>query len=246
MKTVKDALIIAWIKSYPELRRQPLMLIVIGMISAIPLLFMAIFTGGEMLNHGLVGAMVSTVSFIGIAAAIQDISWDRYVKLREMIVAMPVHPISYAMGVALAPLLLSAPSLLFFGAIGVWWRIFNPLTMAWTVIPLLTCWAAMSAIGFTLSTYLLKSSPYTLNNISNILGIGLIFVPPVYYPEEMLGHFSWVSSVIPTSNAASIIRAYLGLSTLPTGAVLVRWLILIVTTLMFVALTALKAKWRET
>lgn len=121
MKAVKDAMIIAWIKSYPDLRRQPLLIIVIALISAIPLFFMAIFTGGEMLNHGLIGAMVSTVSFIGVAAAIQDISWDRYVKIREMIIAMPVHPISYAMGVALAPLLLSAPSLLFFGAVGVWW-----------------------------------------------------------------------------------------------------------------------------
>jgi ABC-type multidrug transport system permease subunit len=246
MKAVKDALIIAWIKSYPELRRQPLLLIVIALISAIPLFFMAIFTGGEMLNHGIVGAMVSTVSFIGVAAAIQDISWDRYVKIREMIIAMPVHPVSYAMGIALAPLLLSAPSLLFFGAVGVWRGIFNLVSIVWTVVGLITCWAAMSAMGFIISTYLLKSSPYTLNNISNILGIGLIFVPPVYYPEQMLGDFSWISSLIPTSNAASIIRAYLGLSTLPTEAVLVRWLILIVTTTLFIALTALKARWRET
>ena len=246
MKAVKDALIIAWIKSYPDLRRQPLLIIVIALISAIPLFFMAIFTGGEMLNYGIVGAMVSTVSFIGVAAAIQDISWDRYVKIREMIIAMPVHPVSYAMGVALAPLLLSTPSLFFFGAVGVWWGIFNPLTVVWTVVVLITCWAAMSATGFIISTYLLKSSPYTLNNISSILGIGLIFVPPVYYPEQMLGDFSWISSIIPTSNAASLIRAYLGLSTLPTEAILVRWLILIVTTTLFVALTAIKARWRET
>ena len=245
MKAVKDALIIAWLKSYPELKRQPLMIIVLSMISAIPLFFMAIFTGGNMLNHGIVGALVSTVSFIGVAAAIQDISWDRYVKIREMIVAMPVHPVSYAMGVALAPLLLSTPSLVFFMAVGVWWRMFNLTTILLTTLVLITCWAAMSTTGFVISTYLLKASPWTLNSISNILGIGLIFIPSVYYPEQMLGSLSWISSIIPTSNAAGLIRAYLGLLTLPTEVLMARWLILAITTVVFIGLTALKARWTE-
>jgi len=233
-------------KSYPDLRRNPLMLMVIAMISAIPLFFMAMFTGGGMLIHGIVGAMVSTVAFIGVAAGIQDISWDRYVKIREMIVAMPVHPASYAIGIALAPLLLSVPSLLFFGAIATMWGVFSPLTMLWTVAALVLCWAAMSAIGFIISTYLFKASPWLLNNLSNLLGIGLIFIPPVYYPETMLGGLSWISALIPTSNAAGLVRAYLGLLKLPQEVIVVRWLILIVTTVVFVVLTSLKTRWTET
>ena len=232
-------------KSYPDLRRNPLMLMVIAMISAIPLFFMAMFTGGGMLVHGVVGAMVSTVAFIGVAAGIQDISWDRYVKIREMIVAMPVHPASYAMGTALAPLLLSVPSLLFFGAIAASWGVFNSVTVLWTVAALVMCWAVMSVIGFVISTYLFKASPWLLNNISNLLGIGLIFIPPVYYPETMLGSLSWVSAFIPTSNVAGLVRAHLGLLTLPQEVVVIRWLILIVTTVVFIVLTSLKTRWRE-
>lgn len=245
LKTVKDALIIAWMKSVPDLKRQPLILILIAIISAIPLFFIALFGGGEMLGHGLIGAMVSTVSFIGVAAAVQDITWDRYVKIREMIVAMPVHPASYALGVALAPLLLSLPGIVLFILIAVGIGALNVTSLIWIVPALLLCWSSLSAIGFIISTYLYKSSPYTLNNISNILGIGLIFIPPVYYPTEMLGSLSWISYVIPTANVAELIRGYVGLSEASLQSIAIRWLTLILTTVGFILLTALKAKWRE-
>ena len=116
-KILKDTLIIAWIKSYPDLRRNPLLLLLLAVVGAIPLFFMLVFSGGGLLIHGLIGAMISSVAFIGVLAGIQDIAWDRYIKIREMIVAMPVHPASYALGIALAPLLLSIPSIIFFGAL---------------------------------------------------------------------------------------------------------------------------------
>jgi len=246
MKIIKDTLLIAWMKSYPDLKRNPLVLIVIALISAIPLFFMAVFASEGMLIHGLIGAMVSTISFIGIASGIQDIANDRYVKIREMIVAMPVHPVSYAVGIALAPLLLSIPSVVFFGSIAALWGFLDLPIMIWTILTLIMTWAAMSAIGFIISTYMYKASPYMLNNLSNLLGLGLIFIPPVYYTETLLGGLSWVSVIIPTSNAAGLIRYYFGLLPLTQEAHIIRWLILIATTAVFVVLTSVKAKWRET
>lgn len=246
LKVVRDALIIGKMKAFPDLKRQPLILIVVGIISAIPLFFFAVSGGGEMLSHGLVGAMVSTVGFIGVNSAIQDIGQDRYVKIREMIVAMPVHPASYAIGVALAPLLLSLPGIVFFILVALGMGILQAEALIWIVPTLLLCWSSLSAIGFIISTYLYKSSPYTLNNLANILGIGLVFIPPVYYPADMLGSLSWISYVVPTSNAAALIRGYSGLSDMSAEGAMMRWLILGVTTIIFTALTALKAKWRET
>jgi ABC-type multidrug transport system permease subunit len=168
------------------------------------------------------------------------------VKIREMIVAMPVHPASYAIGVALAPLLLSLPGMAFFILVAMGMGILYAEALIWIVPTLLLCWASLSAIGFIISTYLYKSSPYTLNNIANILGIGLVFIPPVYYPAEMLGSLSWISYLIPTSNVAALLRGYVGLSELSAESIMIRWLILGATTIIFTALTALKAKWRET
>ncbi len=246
-KIVRDMFIIAWIKSYPDLRRNPLLLLLVAMIGAIPLFFMVIFSGGSgnMLEHGLIGAMISGVAFIGVMAGIQDISWDRYVKIREMIVAMPVHPASYALGIALAPLLLSVPSVVFFGALLASFGVLTWSSTLWIALSLVVAWAAMSAIGFMISTYLLKASMMFLNNLSNLLGIGLIFIPPVYYSEAALGSWSWVSILIPTSNVAGLIRAHLGLLDLSSEMIMIRWLVLIVTTMVFMGLTGLKARWRE-
>ena len=245
-KILKDMLIIAWMKSYPDLRRNPLLLLLLTMIGAIPLFFMLVFSsGGDAIVHGLIGAMISGVAFIGVMAGIQDISGDRYVKIREMIVAMPVHPASYALGVALAPLLISAPSVIFFGALIASWGILTLETVLWMILALVVVWAAMSTIGFMISTYLFKASMMTLNNLSNLLGIALIFIPPVYYPETMLGNLSWISALIPTSNVAGLVRAYMGLLPLSAETITVRWLVLIVTTIVFMALTSRKARWRE-
>jgi ABC-type multidrug transport system permease subunit len=242
-KMIKDMLIITALKSLPDLKRQPLMIFFVGMISAIPLFFILVF-GGQ-ISYGLIGAMVSTASLIGMMASIQDIAWDRYVKIREMLVAMPVHPLSYALGLALAPLVISSPSLIFFSAITMWLGVLTPYSILWTALALIVCWATLSSIGFLISTYLQKAAPYTLNSLSNILGIGLTFIPPVYYPEEVLGNFSWISMIFPTSNATSLIRVYSGSLTLPFEMVVARWLILLSTMLVFAVITVVKARWRE-
>ena len=242
-KVVKDVLVVTALKSLPDLKRQPLMLFLVGLISSLPLYFILVF-GGQ-ISYGLIGAIVSTVAFIGMSAAISEMAFDRYVKIREMIVAMPVHPISYAIGVALAPLILSMPSLVFFIAITMWLGVLTPYSLFWTAVLLILCWATVSSIGFLVSTYLQKASTYTLNSLSNILGIALGFIPPVYYPEEMLGGFSWISAIFPTSNAASLIRVYSGSLNLPFEMIIARWLILIVTMVVSAVITAFKARWRE-
>jgi ABC-type multidrug transport system permease subunit len=245
MKLLKDALTIAWMKFYPDIRRNPLILIIVGMINALPLFFIMLFSRGELFIHGLIGAMVSTVSYLGIMSSIQDVAWDRYVKIREMFVAMPIHPISYAIGAALAPLLVSIPSLILFMCLALWVCNIEAISVASALLPLTFCWLCMSIIGFFVSTYLQKASLYLLNNLSNILGIALVFLPPVYYPEEMLGQLNWISLFIPTSNVAGLIRITLGLSTYPFENIVIRWVILGAITFIVLILTLMKSQWRE-
>lgn len=244
LKPVKDALVIAELKSIPDLKRNPSMVLLVGVISSFPLFYILVFGGN--LGYGLVGAMVATISFIGLVASIQDISFDRYVKIREMIVAMPVHPVSYAIGVALGPLLISAPGLIFFMGLTVLLGALPILSVGWAVASLILCWAAGSSIGFIISTYLRNASVYTLGNMSNILGLGLVFMPPVYYSEELLGGMRWLSLIFPTSNAAGLIRYYAGTMPLTVDAVVVRWLILVATVVASIVIVSFKARWRET
>lgn len=242
-KIFRDILIIATLKSLPDLKRQPLTMALMVVISGIPLAFMFVF--GAPISYGIVGAMVSTVGFIGLNSAIQDMTMDRYLKIREIVVAMPVHPISYAMGVALAPLIISIPGLVLFIVIAFGLKILTFQSLLWSIVVLILCWATLSSLGFLISTNLRSANTYTLNNLSNILGLLLSFIPPVYYPEEILGKLSWLSIIFPTSNAASLIRIYSGSLNTTLLSLVVRWIVLVLTMILCAVITIKESKWRE-
>jgi len=249
-KMIRDTYTIAWLKSIPDLKRQPLILVILAGLSAIPLFFIGLFGGDSMLNIGIVGVIVSSIGFIGIAASIQDITWDRYVKLREMVVAMPVHPISYAMGLTLGALIFALPGFLAFTAFGIYRGLFDILSLLTMLAAMFMCFAGLSVIGFTIATYQNKTSPNTLGIIANLLSFLFVFLPPVYYSESRLadiGGFdlTWIAYTLPTTNAAAIIRYATGLTPWNGGAYFLHWLFMFIIVGIFGVLIVKKARWRE-
>jgi ABC-type multidrug transport system permease subunit len=246
LKPLKDVYIIATMKAVPDIKRQPLTLFIITFLSFIPLFFTYFFGGAQaQLIYALVGGMVGSVGFIGLASAVQDITWDRYVKIREMIVAMPVHPLSYSFGVALSKLLYASPGFIIFIAISTIFGLLPLSSVGWVVVSVFLCWAALSSIGFVMSTYLRNANINTLTNVSNILGILFIFLPPVFYTEQLWGRYQGLAIIFPTSNAAELIRSYAGISPLTSEMALLHWLVLAVTTMVSLLLVSFKSRWRE-
>jgi ABC-type multidrug transport system permease subunit len=243
LKPLKDVYVIATMKAIPDIKRQPLTLIIITFLSFIPMFF-TYFFGGQ-ISYALVGGMVGSIGFIGLASGVQDITWDRYLKIREMIVAMPVEPLAYSLGVALSKLLYASPGFILFIAISIVFQILPLSSLGWVIASVFLCWAALSGIGFVMSTYLRNANINTLNNVSNILGIVFIFVPPVFYSEQLWGELHWLAIIFPTSNAAGLIRSYAGFSPFTFEIVLIRWLVLIVTTIVSLLLVTIKSRWRE-
>jgi hypothetical protein len=244
-RAIENALLIAWMKFYPDFSAKPYIVIIQAGISGSPLFFFLIAGSLTAFSNGVAGAMVAIVSFIGLASSIQDISQDRYIKIREMMIAMPVHPASYAFGIALAPLLMSMPGLFSFIALAIWLGLVSQVTVFWVLLALMLCWASTSMLGFIISTHLTKLPPFTLNTIARLLSLTIIFLPPVYYSETALGPFGCVSYLFPTSNAACLIRAHLGLSDFSIETLILHWLILVGTTVSFVLLACFRSKWRE-
>ncbi len=244
-KIIKDTFTIAWLKSIPDLKRQPLILLLLIGLAAIPLFFIVLFGGENMISVGLIGVIVSSVGFMSISASIQDITWDRYVKLKEMIVAMPVHPLSYAMGLTLAALVFALPGVITFMILGISRGLFDVISILVTIVALILCWLGLSVIGFTIATYQHKTSPNTLGVIANLLSFLFVFLPPVYYSEQMLGGNSWIAYLLPTSNAAAIMRYSTGLTEWDPSAYALHWLFLVLTVVIFAILVVTKARWRE-
>jgi ABC-type multidrug transport system permease subunit len=251
-KIIRDTWIIAYMKSVPDIKRQPLMILILVGLSAIPLFFIGLFGGDDpaVFRTGLVGVIVSSIGFIAITASIQDLTFDRYVKLREMVVAMPVHPLSYAMGLTLGFLIFAFPGFIAFIIYGVYLGLFGIVSILMTFASMILCWLALAAIGFTIATYMHKTSPNTLGIVANILSFGFVFLPPVYYSETMLMNvsgmdISWMVYLFPTSNAAAIIRYSTDLTAWNATAFMLHWVVLIITVAVFSLLVVKKSRWRE-
>ena len=249
-KMILDTYRIAWLKAIPDLKRQPAVLLIMVGLAAIPLFFIGLFGGESMLDVGLVGVIVSSIGFLAIAASIQDLTWDRYVKLREMIVAMPVHPVSYAMGITLGALFFALPGFLAFTAFGIWRGLFDIWSLLIMFAAMFMCFMGLAVIGFTIATYQHKTSPNTLGILANILSFLFVFLPPVYYSEQMLTNvggmdLSWIAYTLPTTNAAAIIRYATGLTPWDGQAYMLHWLFLFITVGLFAVLVVKKARWRE-
>jgi ABC-type multidrug transport system permease subunit len=81
--------------------------------------------------------------------------------------------------------------------------------------------------------------------VANILSFAFVFLPPVYYPEQFMGSYAWISYIMPTSNAAAIIRYSTGVVPMDVGALALHWIVLLVTVVIFGLLVIKKSRWRE-
>lgn len=247
MKIIKDAFIIGWMKFYPPFKTNPFsQLVLVSFFGVVPVFLMVTMGGGTgRIPQAMAGALVAMLGFMSINAILQDLFFDKYIKLREMMVSMPINPISYSFGVALSSLLYALPGLLLFTSYLLINGSIKIKNLPLILLSLILCWACLSSLGFTIATYLTKSTPATIGAVSNLLGILFVFVPPVYYPKEILGRYAYLALFIPTSNAASLVRGYLNMAPLSRDSAVIHWSILLVLAVLFTFISVRKAKWRE-
>jgi ABC-2 type transport system permease protein len=156
-----------------------------------------------------------------------------------------VHPLSYSLGIAISKLLYALPGFIIFLTIIIMLHILQFSVIGLAIVAVFLCWSALSSIGFMVSTYLRNANLTTLTSISSILGLVFILLPPVFYSEKLLGTYAWISIIFPTSNVASLIRTYAGLTELSPEMITMQWLVLVATTMISLILVLIKAKWRE-
>lgn len=245
MSVLSNAWTIAKMKSIPDMRRNPLTIVILLLLmGGVPLTFVYMFGGTANLANGLVGAFVSSAPALALFASAQDINFDSYTKLRQIFVAKPINPMSYVIGTSLSSLIYSSPGIVLFGALLLQRGLFTPAAAVVAVGAMLLGWVVVSSMGFILSGYLINASPYSMNAIINLFAFGLAYITPVYYPAASLGSFAWVSALTPISAAANIVRALGGLA--PTnGLTVLSWAALAVQGLVFALVFVSRARWRE-
>ncbi len=246
MMRAREAVYIGLLDSLPLLR-DPMLMVLLSLISFLPVLFIFVFGAGESaFLQSVVGAIVLSLAFAGIGSA-QSVYFNKHwFRFQDIYVASPVSPVSYAFGLSVSTLLVSLPALviamtiLFLqssaGLLGI---------LAVTLVAIVT-WIAMLLMGFVLGAS--TKNTRRANSLPQLLGLLLGFLPPVYYPlDKVPGYLQPLAELIPTTQAAQLSKYYAGVLATPlSGAeILFGWAYLIGFAVLLAILAARLSHWTD-
>lgn len=206
MKAIKDALVIAWINGWIAATRGWIWLVASSVSPISFLVLLALYGGLGGLKWGLIGGVIWTIASNGISL-IGDATYYRLgIKYQSMLVAAPVSPVGYALGLALSAFIFALPAVAVYVAVilllGIW--IFTPLVF----FAMAALWLASAGIGFTTAGFIrhMRYAWALPQILSTVMSIGA----PVYYPAYFLPH-PYLGVILPTGAAAILVQHSAGL-----------------------------------
>jgi len=241
MTRLREAWYIGLWDSLPLLR-DPMILILLSLISFLPVFFLFIFLGAEQALPALVGAVVLSLAFVGMGVA-QSVYFNKHwFRFQDVLVASPVSPLSYAFGLALSTLIAASPALALSFVILLLSKPVGLLAFLAVIAVSLLMWLAMVFIGYVIG--LTTKNTRRANSIPQVLSFLLGFLPPVYYPLSMLpGFLQPVAMLVPSTHAAQLAKYYFGMIPLSSAEILIGWAYMVGFVALMAALTLRKARW---
>jgi len=241
VRGLKTVFAIAWFNGFVNLRRSPLSVLNFVLTPFSILFFIFIFGGARATTYGLVGGIVSTIVSSSIIIETDAAFIRILLKIQDMFVASPCSPLSYVAGLALSELINGVPGIVIFLILLSHFNHVGVLGGTLIALSVGLTWASISSLGFFISTF--ARDPRDLWVYSPILTVLLSFLPPVYYPIQLIP--SWIRPVAylaPTTYSAQIIRIAAGIS---KGDPLAYLAGIVVYTLILVYFAGKRMRWRE-
>lgn len=241
---LRSMLTIAYLNGVLPIRTQPLYLINLIASPLSFLFFIFIASKGALLLYGISGGMLLTVLTIGTSLQTDMSHYRQDLKWQDSIVASPVEAPIYVAGMALSELLYSLPGMAIFILLWISTGTGTALSALSVAVVLIFVWAFASALGFTLATYFNDVRETFV--FAPLISLVLTVLPPVYYPITYLP--AWIrpfAYLSPTTYAAQLLQAGIGLTHLSLTTAALDWAVLIGFTLGLLAITSVKARWRD-
>ncbi|MEZ0247653.1 MAG: ABC transporter permease [Thermoproteus sp.] len=242
-KLLRDILVIGWLNGWVPLVRSWIWLVANSVTPLSFLVVLAVYAGQTGLKWGLLGGLIWTVASNGISL-IGDATFYRLeLKFQQMLVAAPVSPIAYALGLALSSLIFAAPAVAFYAAYLAALKAFT----AWSALAVAASsallWVSTAGLGFVVST-LIGQMRYAWA-VPGILSAVLSAMAPVYWPATILPD-QLLGVVLPTGAAGVIDQAALGMAQYRPEVVTIAWAVLAAYAAISLVLLARVARWRQT
>lgn len=193
----------------------------------------------EAIRRAMVGTIVFGATMMTTNMLAQSVIQDRFQGRLKLIITMPVSKTAYASGVLAFGSMLTASTIAMLLVVAVVVRVDYQLT--WAFLPIVAA-VLLTMSGLTLFIVSYAPSPEVGGIMSNLMGVLLAFISPVYFSMEqapfLMRMFGWVS---PLRYAADgLMKTFSGNTDI--------WVELIVLVLFAVATMALgmwRLPWRE-
>lgn len=224
--------------------RSPMVTLLVSMLPISFILIFQVIGGAELSRHALYGSLIVFATNVGIVSMPQLAVTYRVRSLQDMFVSSPVSPLLYAGGMGLSRLAWVAPGLAILLGILVATGGVGAAELPGVLAVVLVTWFTGIMIGFTVAT--MVESPYMVGVVANLMGMLFSVLPPVYYPLELIpAAWRWLPMVLPTTNAAQLVRVAGGLAETTPGMLALHWAILLAFAVACAAFTVSRARWRQ-
>ncbi|AEA12964.1 ABC-2 type transport system, membrane protein [Thermoproteus uzoniensis 768-20] len=241
-KLLRDILVIGWLNGWVPLVRSWIWLVANSVTPLSFLIVLAIYAGEAGLRWGLLGGLIWTVASNGISL-IGDATFYRLeIKFQQMLVAAPVSPIAYALGLALSSFIFAAPAIAFYAGYLAVLGAFTIMGAAALAISMILLWVSTAGLGFAIST-LIKQMRYAWA-VPGILSAVLSAMAPVYWPATVLPN-ELLGVLLPTGAAGIIGQSALGMVRYGAYVIVASWISLVIYAVISLILLAKVARWRQ-
>ncbi|OGO50785.1 MAG: hypothetical protein A2148_03650 [Chloroflexi bacterium RBG_16_68_14] len=240
-KAIADAALIAWMETL-KVRVAPAMYVIAIVFFPLGMLLFAKAMTPPGFDVGVrlvTGSLVFGLGLATVNLLAQFILFERFNNEMKLVVASPVHPLSYAGGVlvySVGQALVTSAVILSFAPL------FDiDITLSFWLLPLLLLTAlSMTGIAVVIATW--APSMEAGNMMANTLGILIVILSPIYYPIERLSEWlQWVARFSPYTHAGEAINKVLS----GQGGFEREMLILAGITVVGLVIGILGLRWRE-
>lgn len=190
------------------IRRQPQWILqsALGYIGFAVLLYA--WGGLKGLENLLVAMAIAGFWNTGVNIVAQNVGWYRIAKIQDMLIASPVTPLHYLVGLFLSsmafPTAALAAAIPIAALLGAWGILLCSIAIGLVVLLL--------GVLLGLAIVLRVRNPVNVSAITNPIAWVLTILPPVYYPATVLPQvLRPIAMAVPTAAAAEIARQLSGM-----------------------------------
>ncbi len=235
-------------------KRMPFSAVVYLVIQPVILAIFLRFLLGSNRAYGYVGAIAMMISGMSLMGLAQDLVRDKWRKVKEIYVSMPISPMAYVLGYSLGGFLTCLPTLGILFGMMLADHVISVGELPLVLLASLISWIPLSGLGFLIGSMI--RDVLQIGPITSLIYYLTIFALPVFWPLRMIfpqvnsgltafGYF--LANSFPTISLAEALRVIVnqGYVRTPFDPLLALFFEMVISGAIFFILFSKKAKWRE-